>query len=1034
MQINSKSAQPPLNSISSANTSISSTAGSTTAAAEFDPWLQYCKFNDLYNNSLNQLVNQQSATPALPNNDETPTNNDIIDPLSDLNTSSDDIKNDYTDSVNNSSTSSLTTALNNNNNSTKRHGQCLALSDHDRIKTFISEFLQRGLVPYAERTIKILNEQIQSKKSILKSFSIPRRIFGSSSSSLSLTGSKTSASGTVVAVSAAGLTSSNSSSSTGLSSLTSSSTNGLVTITNNFITTNDELHLRRLADLAFMFRLYDLAYTSYHSCKKEFSNYVSSQSNSEQLLNMNFYLAGALEMASIANFMQNFSNDLAPLPSSPSSSSISSLAGSSSSNKSYNTQYIDDSLHLFVNTCKSSYFSTRATLLSTEALKATNSFLKAAQQFYNLSSDDGDIRSALFLEQAAQCYLAQPQPWIRKYAFFMMLAGQKFNKAGQKKHALRVYKHALDIHGNRGWYKAQDYINFEMSRLNFGLKNLNDALEHVQNIIVKTKLAKSKRHDSTHSAHHHHTRQHAQTNMVEFTNEINIVKDFILYSNSLSSNEPSSNRLPLVALPLVDCASIKVNLAPVVEAKLASGKVILKSDEFSDYIQQTPAAKSISESLVDKMSDLSLASQAKQLARDTKPTNEQKEMWQKFEETLYQHTFHNLPMLFKPQTQFLDKHTDNKQMPKIVVNEPVAVMLELRNHLKISLVLTDITLLWKFVDQSTVSTSESSSGGEGSKPFEASNETNSSDQSLYSDIIECSTINELNMGAYETFKLRLRFKPKRSHGHIHILGLKYKIGLSSYSSSLPKTTSTIIDDLKSLSGSSLNSFKNLECTTLHGKQLFEIRGPRLNNNLQAMRSVVYDTDNRLNFKVVNKTALLQIEADHLPDSMICNQFERVKLCFVNLSDEMPVGNIKIASNGLSNARLCFYDGNKAKETKTEGSMIVLKKDEFKFKELTSFLQQQAENLADLDKFNAASTAKTYDYSFIYSLDGVVVKPNERYEIEMWIRAPESEGDHKFYFMFFYEDFSSYNTISQTHGSNTKPPLTKRNSVSAHSLK
>ncbi len=60
----------------------------------------------------------------------------------------------------------------------KPHGMCLALSDHDRIKTLISEFLQRGLVPYVERTVKVLNEQIQSKKSILKSFGIPRRIFG----------------------------------------------------------------------------------------------------------------------------------------------------------------------------------------------------------------------------------------------------------------------------------------------------------------------------------------------------------------------------------------------------------------------------------------------------------------------------------------------------------------------------------------------------------------------------------------------------------------------------------------------------------------------------------------------------------------------------------------------------------------------------------------------------------------------------------------------------------------------------------------
>lgn len=189
---------------------------------------------------------------------------------------------------------------------------CLALSDHDRIKTFLSEFLQRGLVPYAERTIKILNEQIQSKKSILKSFGIPRRIFGGSSSSSS-SSSKSSTNANLITVSTAGLSGATSGNSTGASSASSgSSSSGILTITNNFIQTNDEFQLRRLADLAFMFRLYDLAYNSYHTCKKEFANIVSNQSNvnNESPASMRMFLAGALEMASVANFMQTFAGSL----------------------------------------------------------------------------------------------------------------------------------------------------------------------------------------------------------------------------------------------------------------------------------------------------------------------------------------------------------------------------------------------------------------------------------------------------------------------------------------------------------------------------------------------------------------------------------------------------------------------------------------------------------------------------------------------------------------------------------------------------
>jgi hypothetical protein len=154
-------------------------------SVEFDPWLKYCKYNDFYSNNLtnsssnlieNNISNQQddyldSFTPSemvkdLPEKDFL-----INNPLN-------QIEHQQANEIIETTTKNLPI---------KRHGMCLALSDHDRIKTLISEFLQRGIVPYVERTIKILNEQIQSKKSILKSFGIPRRIFGGGVSSSSAT-------------------------------------------------------------------------------------------------------------------------------------------------------------------------------------------------------------------------------------------------------------------------------------------------------------------------------------------------------------------------------------------------------------------------------------------------------------------------------------------------------------------------------------------------------------------------------------------------------------------------------------------------------------------------------------------------------------------------------------------------------------------------------------------------------------------------------------------------------------------------------
>ena len=44
---------------------------------------------------------------------------------------------------------------------------------------------------------------------------------------------------------------------------------------------------------------------------------------------------------------------------------------------------------------------------------------------------ESDLRSALLLEQAAHCFIKMRTPMIRKYAFHMILAGHRYNKAWQ---------------------------------------------------------------------------------------------------------------------------------------------------------------------------------------------------------------------------------------------------------------------------------------------------------------------------------------------------------------------------------------------------------------------------------------------------------------------------------------------------------------------------------------------------------------------------------------------------------------------------
>lgn len=92
-------------------------------------------------------------------------------------------------------------------------------------------------------------------------------------------------------------------------------------------------------------------------------------------------------------------------------------------------------------------YAVRATLLSVLCLGGSGLPGEAAKQLIRMTSEDSDLRSAMLLEQAALCFLSGPgsKAMCRKYAFHMVLAGHRFSKAGQKKHAYRCYKQAYQV-------------------------------------------------------------------------------------------------------------------------------------------------------------------------------------------------------------------------------------------------------------------------------------------------------------------------------------------------------------------------------------------------------------------------------------------------------------------------------------------------------------------------------------------------------------------------------------------------------------
>jgi len=256
-------------------------------------------------------------------------------------------------------------------------------------------------------------------------------------------------------------------------------------------------------------------------------------------------------------------------------------------------------------------------------------------------------------------------------------------------------------------------------------------------------------------------------------------------------------------VPVIHSETVKVNLLPIEAKSLKIGELICLNDFLPEYRYEP-----VSFAEFEIMNSLTNSPESDSLKRPN-------DIWSRFEQALYTSAYKSpVPLMFKPQVSLLDSTTDNKQMPKLVVDETCVVMFEMRNVLRINLPLFEITLLWKFKENET-------------------NEETGNEIEERSEFVECSLIKEITLSARQEYKVRFSVRPKKSMGVLSIVGLKYRIGLVS-------------EDNSEVS------------VSLLGKQMFEIRGTRLNNTQASMRSVMYEMDNRLNFKVIEHTATVQV--------------------------------------------------------------------------------------------------------------------------------------------------------------------------------
>ncbi len=271
-----------------------------------------------------------------------------------------------------------------------------------KMDQMLREFISKALIPWSEKQIKLLGESISQRKGFRKSFFTATKSLLNNMSS-STVGLKGNMSQSIIYSSEAA-----------------------------------EMQQRKLGDLCMCLTLYDLAYSSYHSAKKEF------QSEGAYL-----HYAGACEASAIASYCAN----------------------------KFQRHHFDQAINTYMDVCKAINYATRATLFATEVIR--NLWPNEAANLYiRMTGDDSDLRSALFLEQAAKCFISAGSR-SRKAAFHYVLAGHRYNRCGLKHFALACYRRFNSPH----WNCAADHANLTIARLYLAIasNNSNNVLVNSSN-------------------------------------------------------------------------------------------------------------------------------------------------------------------------------------------------------------------------------------------------------------------------------------------------------------------------------------------------------------------------------------------------------------------------------------------------------------------------------------------------------------------------------------------------------------------------
>ncbi|XP_062858255.1 trafficking protein particle complex subunit 8 isoform X2 [Trichomycterus rosablanca] len=719
--------------------------------------------------------------------------------------------------------------------SAQAHGACLTLNDHDRIRQFIQEFTFRGLLPHIEKNIRQLNDQLVSRKGLSRSlFSATKKWFGG---------------GKVPEKSIAEL----------------KNTAGLL-----YPPEAPELQIRKMADLCFLVQHYELAYSCYHTAKKDFL--------SDQAM---LYAAGALEMAALSAFLQSG----APRP--------------------YPAHYMETAIQTYRDVCKNMVLAERCALLSAEVLKSQAKYSDAAALLIKMTSEDSDLRSALLLEQAAYCFINMRSPMVRKFAFHMILSGHRFSKAGQKRHALRCYSQAMQVYKGKCWSLAEDHINFTIGRQSFTLRQPENAVAAFRHILIG---------DSKQSA----TQQSA------------FLREY-LYVYKSASQPASQSSFPQLPLPCLHSAQTRVFFGH--NRRLAEGE----------------------------------KQAATHVWLDQEYVKEHAQMWADLEEQVVAVANRgSVPISFQPTQYCLSSHTDNLRYPLAVVQEPIIIEVVLRNPLKVPLLLSDLSLLWKF----TLKDFSGPQGGTLGETITNEKEAAMGKATTLDEIMSTEVIPEFPISPEETKVARLQLLPCKT-GELHVLGVVYNLGTGEEDSS---------------EGASRLMF-------VRGRQDLEIQGPRLNSTKEDKTSIKHGSDRRLDPIITPPMPLLEVFFLNFPTGLLCGEIRKAWVEFVNVS-AVPLTGLRVVSTHPE-----FFTFGSAASDLTPVTPTAAEHCSA-YKTMVTPPSTAAVTLVSPASFGVTGDDRPTVADI--PLNGAVLGPGEALQIPLWLRGPDREGVHEIHFLFYYE--------------------------------